>query len=139
MPNDVITESDAGRGFTAENRSRCHYRGDVVDALIEQAEAGHLFGPDQCGDRKVTEAEAREACLVGPISVLRQYIDQGSPQGARYQLTEATYDPDTDRTIADFKPHINPLDAVRYFGGDDTRQQIVPTSRLAKSDNIPKR
>jgi hypothetical protein len=77
--------------------STCHYPGLRVDELVAMAEAGHLFGPDICGPPHPGEILGR---------------------GALYELVEAEYDELNDRTIARFRPHIDPRARIRYHGGD---------------------
>jgi hypothetical protein len=99
--------------------SECHYRGDKTDALVAMAEAGHLFGPDNCGPRP-------QGAVLG--------------RGAFYELVEAEYDPATDVTLARFRPHIDPRARIRYHGGDAEVPEVggVDTS-LAGRDRIGKR
>jgi hypothetical protein len=115
--------------------SIAHYRGNVVDDLVEMHEAGHLFGPDRCGDTHWSYTDVRNALTIGPAGVAREYVTEGANgRGAHYTLAEATYNPDTNITTAQFKPYIPPHQNVRYYGGD--QQDIVPTHTLADKDTI---
>lgn len=96
--------------------SQCHYRGDRVDALVVMADTGWLFGPDMCGP-------ANPGQILG--------------NGALYELVSADYDKETDRTLAKFKPHVDPRTRIRYHGGEEETPLIggVDTG-LAQHDSI---
>lgn len=99
--------------------SECHYPGLRVDELVAMAEAGHLFGPDNCGPAHPGEILGR---------------------GALYELVEAEYDSDTDQTTARFKPHIDPRARIRYHGGEgsDDEQPMIGgvDTTIARQDDI---
>jgi hypothetical protein len=99
-----------------------NYRGDRLESLEAMSNAGHLFGPDMCGPGRPGE-------ILG--------------HGAYYELVGAEYDPETDMTRAEFKPHVrqNVRERVRYFGGDG--QEVPPPDHgeptLHTRDNIRRR
>lgn len=111
--------------------SACRYRGDLVDDLVAMGEAGHLFGPDICGTR-MSDEDVANACRLGMTDVVRAAATGELPKGALYELVSASYDDTHDVTIAEFKPHINPLHRMRYHGGDAGPNLDPPT--LAKRD-----
>ncbi|ABW88455.1 hypothetical protein SEA_EVANESCE_62 [Mycobacterium phage Evanesce] len=104
-----------------------HYRGDVVDAVLEMSNAHHLFGPDSCGPAAPGKA-------VG--------------HGAFWEPTAAEFDPEfvwpdgdtRGRTTVTFKPYVDPRARLRYFGGDPTVEVDEPADigapTLHTRDNI---
>lgn len=92
-----------------------HYPGDVTDGLAAMVDAGHLFGPDNCGPSR-------------PGEVLGH--------GAFWELTGAEYDPATDRTTASFKPYVDPRARVRYHGGDAEEPTELGAPTLHNRDDI---
>lgn len=113
-----------------------HYRGNVVDELIAQGEARHVFGPDICGSGGMSDEDVAAACRVGAYDIVRAAAAEGLRKGAFYEVTAAHYDPETDLTTASFVPFIDPRQRVRYHGGAaDPRDQLTgPT--LHQRDNI---
>lgn len=112
--------------------SVARYRGDRVDDLIEMGEAAHLFGPDICGSNGVSRQDIANACRLGMTDVLRAANTAGLPKGALYELVSASYDDTNNVTIAEFKPHVNPLHRARFHGGTAEPNLDPPT--LAKRD-----
>ena len=80
-----------------------HYRGDVTEALLEQSNTGHLFGPDKWGAfYELTGAEFDPA--------------HTWPEGS------------TGRTTATFTPHVDPRTRQRFHGGDtEPDAPLAPT------------
>jgi hypothetical protein len=111
--------------------SICRYRGDRVDDSVAMGEAGHLFGPDICGSY-IGDDDVRVAFRTGITDLVQRAIHQGLPTGAHYELVAASYDDTRDVTIAEFKPHINPLHRQRFHGGSAGPNLDPPT--LAKRD-----
>jgi hypothetical protein len=108
------------------------YRGDRVDDLVAMGEAGHLFGPDICGSSGVSREDVANACRLGMTDVVRIAASGELPKGAHYELVSASYDDTHDVTIAEFRPHINPLHRQRFHGGAAGPNLDPPT--LAKRD-----
>lgn len=108
-----------------------HYEGDCVDDLVAMGEAGHLFGPDICGSY-LSREDIANACRLGMTDVMRSVASGELPKGAYYELVSASYDSVADVTIAEFKPHINPLHRHRFHGGTAGPNLDPPT--LAKRD-----
>lgn len=111
--------------------SICRYRGDRVDDLVAMGEAGHLFGPDICGSY-IGGDDLRVAFRTGMTDVIRTAATGELPKGAHYELVSASYDDTHDMTIAEFRPHINPLHRQRFHGGTAGPNLDPPT--LAKRD-----
>lgn len=111
--------------------SICRYRGDRVDDLVAMGEAGHLFGPDICGSY-MSRDDIANACRLGMTDLIRTAATGELPKGAHYELVSASYDDTHDMTIAEFKPHINPLHRQRFHGGTAGPNLDPPT--LAKRD-----
>lgn len=111
--------------------SFARYRNDRVDDLVAMAEAGHLFGPDICGSR-MSRADVANACRLGMTDVIRAAASGELPKGALYELVSASYDDTHNVTIAEFKPHVNPLHRQRFHGG--TAQPNLDPPTLAKRD-----
>lgn len=104
--------------------SVAHYRGDQLQNLLDMANAGHMFGPDNCGPSRPGE-------ILG--------------HGALYEFTGGEFDPEYEwpdgtkgRTTAQFKPWVDPRARLRYHGGGDEPDELgAPT--LAAKDRIVKR
>lgn len=105
---------------------------DHVDDLVAMGEAGHLFGPDMCGSY-IGDDDLRAAFRTGMTDLIRRTITEGPlRRGAHYELIAANYDNTNDVTIAEFRPHINPLHRQRFHGGTAGPNLDPPT--LAKRD-----
>lgn len=120
-----------------------HYPGHCVDGLIWMAEQGHLFGPDMCGERRTTWDDVCQSFRLGMVfatQTVRLFAAEVLPRGAMYELQDATYDPVANRTTAEFKPKVNPLENVRYHGGVERpdEEPIIPgrPSRHARKDKV---
>lgn len=112
-----------------------HYRGNVIDALHEQAEQKHSFGPDMCGTTAVAWHDIPTAMRLGMYDVVRRFIAQPMSRGAFYTCEGADHDQETGVTTAYFAPYVDPLQRLRFHGGaeDDV---IVRQPTVHKHDSI---
>jgi hypothetical protein len=109
-----------------------HYRGNVVDEIVAQGEARHLFGPDICGSGGATDEDISNAFRVG----MRLPAPEVLRRGAFYEVTAAHYDPDTGITTASFVPYVDPRQRVRYHGGTANPDDQLSGPTLHNRDTI---
>ncbi|WP_431231490.1 hypothetical protein ACQ856_18180 [Mycolicibacterium psychrotolerans] len=103
--------------------NQLHYRGDVLQSLLDQSNRGHLHGPDMCGP-------------AAPGQILGH--------GAFWEFVGGEYDPEfvwpdgdpSGRTTANFKPYVDPRARARYHGGDGPAPDEIGAPTLHKHDNI---
>jgi len=117
--------------------NQLHYQGDRTTDLLAQVEAGHLWGPDLCGNARWSWFDVCWAMKTGLYAVVSEYVQTPMPQGAWYELAEAEYDESTDVTTAQFRPHVDPRTRIRYHSGDDTQLDEQPT--LSGRDHVAAR
>jgi hypothetical protein len=104
--------------------SQCTYPGDVTEQLLEQAKSGHKWGPDIAGSTILAPSDVGHAIRTNLWDMVRRHLAAGVlPSGAWYDLAEAEYDPESDTTIAKFKPYVDPRQRLRFHGGDDVLEE----------------